>query len=95
MEITQATVAKIAHLSRLEISPEEAAAMQTDLTKILNWMEQLNEVDTVGIEPLTHMSHEVNVLRADEAKNTLPREAGLKNAPNHTENYFTVPKVVE
>ena len=95
MKITKETVEKIAHLARLDINPTEAAAMQTDLTKILNWMEQLNEVDTEGIEPLTHMSSEVNVLRKDEAKNTLSREAGLKNAPEQTEEYFTVPKVVE
>lgn len=95
MKITQETVEKIAHLARLDINPKEATAMQSDLTKILNWMEQLNEVDTEGIEPLTHMSNEVNVLRKDEAKNTLTRKEGLRNAPDHTESYFTVPKVVE
>lgn len=95
MKITKETVEKIAHLSRLEIATHEAEAMQADLTKILNWMEQLNEIDTEGVEPLTHMSDEVNVLRKDEASNTLSREEALKNAPEHTESYFTVPKVVD
>lgn len=95
MNITQETVKKIAHLARLDTNPKETEAIQSDLTKILNWMEQLNEVDTEGIEPLTHMSNEVNVFRKDKAENTLTPDDGLKNAPDHTESYFTVPKVVE
>lgn len=95
MEIKEETVKKIAHLARLNVSSEESVAMQSSLTKILNWMEQLNEVDTDGVEPLTHMSGEVNVLRKDGAQNTLSREEGLKNAPQRNKAYFTVPKVVE
>lgn len=95
MQITKETIEKIAHLARLEISETEVEEMQDRLTKTLNWMEQLNEVDTTGVEPLTHMSKEVNVLREDVAENTLSRERALKNAPSHTETYFSVPKVVE
>lgn len=95
MTIDKNTVEKIAHLARLHISTEEATEMQASLSKTLNWMEQLNEVDTEGIEPLTHMSSEANVLRADKPNNSLSREDGLKNAPERTEKYITVPKVVE
>lgn len=95
MNIDKQTVEKIAHLSRLHVSTDEVTEMQTSLSKILNWMEQLNEVDTEGVEPLTHMSSEVNVLRTDKAINTLSREDGLKNAPKRNEAHITVPKVVE
>lgn len=95
MKIDTQTVEKIAHLSRLEVSEAEVAEMQTGLSKILNWMEQLNEVDTDGVEPLIHMNSGLNVFRKDKAQNTLRREDGLKNAPKRTEAYITVPKVVE
>ncbi|MDP5121359.1 MAG: Asp-tRNA(Asn)/Glu-tRNA(Gln) amidotransferase subunit GatC [Spirosomaceae bacterium] len=95
MKIDQQTVEKIAHLARLEVSETEVAEMQTGLSKILNWMEQLNEVNTDGIEPLIHMNTGTNLFRKDEAINTLNREDGLKNAPKRTETYITVPKVVE
>jgi aspartyl-tRNA(Asn)/glutamyl-tRNA(Gln) amidotransferase subunit C len=95
MKIDKKTVEKIAHLSRLQVSADEVSEMQTGLSKILNWMEQLNEVDTSGVEPLTHMSSEVNVLREDKAVNRLSREDGLKNAPKRTADYITVPKVVD
>jgi aspartyl-tRNA(Asn)/glutamyl-tRNA(Gln) amidotransferase subunit C len=94
MKIDKKTVEKIAHLSRLQVSDDEVTEMQTGLSKILNWMEQLNEVDTSGVKPLTHMSNEVNVLREDKPVNRLRREDGLKNAPKRTADYITVPKVV-
>ncbi len=95
MKIDQQTVEKIAHLARLEVSATEVAEMQTGLSKILNWMEQLNEVDTDGTEPLIHINTGVNVFRKDNATNTLKREDALKNAPKRTETHITVPKVVE
>lgn len=95
MKIDKKTVEKIAHLSRLQVSEKEVAEMQTGLSEILNWMEMLNEVDTSDVEPLTHMSSEINVLREDKATNGISREDGLKNAPKHTPSYITVPKVVE
>ena len=58
-------------------------------------MEQLNEVDTTGVEPLTHISHETNILRDDKVGNHLLREQALANAPQHNEQFFEVPKVLE
>lgn len=95
MIIDQKTVEKMAHLSRLELSEQESEKMVGDLSKILNWMDQLKELDTTNVEPLTHMSEEVNVFREDIAKNTLSREKGLKNAPSQNGEYFQVPKVIE
>jgi aspartyl-tRNA(Asn)/glutamyl-tRNA(Gln) amidotransferase subunit C len=95
MQIDASTVKNIAHLSRLELSEKEETEMVESLSKILNWMEQLSELDTTNIAPLTHMSEEVNVMREDVARNELSRERALLNAPKRNEEYFKVPKVIE
>lgn len=95
MKVDQDTLHKLAHLSRLEVSPAEETDLLNSLNSVLTWMEQLNEVDTTGVEPLTHMSDETNVLRPDVVANHLPREQALANAPQHDEQFFEVPKVLE
>ena len=95
MKITRELLDKIAHLARLELSEQDAQKMMEDMTAILNWVEQLNEVDTDGVEPLTSMSHEVNAFREDEVKPHLTQEEALKNAPKKDSDYFRVPKVLE
>jgi len=95
MKITRELLDKIAHLARLELSEKDAEKMMHDMTAIVDWMEKLNEVNTDGIEPLTSMSHEVNVLREDEVKNQLDHESVLKNAPQKDLDYFHVPKVLD
>ncbi|MFD2573718.1 Asp-tRNA(Asn)/Glu-tRNA(Gln) amidotransferase subunit GatC [Spirosoma soli] len=95
MKVDQETLHKIAHLARLEVKPEEEADLLTSLNGVLTWMEQLNEVDTTGVEPLTHISMEMNALREDVVGNHLPREQALSNAPQHDERFFEVPKVLE
>lgn len=89
------TIKKLAHLARLEFSEEKEQEMLQDLNKILNWMDKLRELDTENVEPLTHMSAEVNVLREDVAKNTVTHEEALLNAPKKDSDYFRVPKVLE
>jgi aspartyl-tRNA(Asn)/glutamyl-tRNA(Gln) amidotransferase subunit C len=95
MEITRQLLDKIAHLARLEVKEEEAQKIMQDMSAIVTWMEQLNEVDTTGVEPLTSMSHEVNAFREDRVTNQLSNTDALKNAPDKTESYFKVPKVLE
>ncbi|MGY6557721.1 MAG: Asp-tRNA(Asn)/Glu-tRNA(Gln) amidotransferase subunit GatC [Nitritalea sp.] len=95
MKIDTSTIQKLAHLSRLEFDAQGVEKMKADLSQILDWMEQLNEVDTEGVEPLTTMSSEVNVLREDVLGEHLPHEEGLKNAPQRDSDYFRVPKVLE
>ncbi|MFD3002538.1 Asp-tRNA(Asn)/Glu-tRNA(Gln) amidotransferase subunit GatC [Pontibacter toksunensis] len=89
------TIKKLAHLARLEFNEEKEQEMLQDLNKILNWMDKLRELDTESVEPLTHMSEEVNVLREDVAKNTVTHEEALLNAPKKDSDYFRVPKVME
>jgi len=95
MKIDSNSVKKIAHLARLEFNEEGTEKMKKDMTQILDWVEQLNEVETDGIEPLTTMSSEVNVLREDIVGEHLSREQGLQNAPQRDSDYFRVPKVLE
>jgi aspartyl-tRNA(Asn)/glutamyl-tRNA(Gln) amidotransferase subunit C len=95
MKVDQETLHKMAHLARLNVRPEEEAELLTSLNGVLDWMEQLNEVDTTGVEPLTHISAETNVLREDRVTQHLPREQALVNAPQHDEQFFEVPKVLE
>ena len=95
MKIEIETIQKIAHLARLELKPAEEQQMSVDFAKILDWMEQLNELDTTDVDPLMHMHQGVNVFREDVAKNELTKEQGLFNAPQKNEDYFMVPKVME
>jgi aspartyl-tRNA(Asn)/glutamyl-tRNA(Gln) amidotransferase subunit C len=95
MKIDKATLQKIAHLARLEFEEKGAEQMMADMTEILDWVEKLNELDTSNVEPLTHMSVEMNVLREDEPRDALSHERGLLNAPQKDSDYFRVPKVLE
>ena len=95
MKVDKEALHKVAHLARLNIKPEEEPKLLEDLSKILTWVEQLKEVDTTGIEPLTHMTAEVNVLRKDKAEQTISHEGALKNAPSKNEDFFRVPKVLK
>jgi aspartyl-tRNA(Asn)/glutamyl-tRNA(Gln) amidotransferase subunit C len=95
MHIDQATVKKIAHLSRLEFDENGEKAMVSEMNKILAWMEKLNEVDTTNVEPLIHMSAELNVLREDKVGEHLDHKKALLNAPKKDSDYFRVPKVIE
>lgn len=96
MKVDTDTLHKIAHLARLMVQPEEEAQLLSSLNSVLDWMEQLNEVDTTGVDPLTHMSEldEVIVLRADVVTNQLTRAQALTNAPDHDEQFFKVTKVL-
>lgn len=95
MKITKEIVQKTAHLARLKFNPEDEESIQKDLQKMIDWVDKLQEVDTKGVEPLTHMSTEINQFREDQSKNTISREQGLKNAPKHDSEYFRVPKVIK
>ena len=95
MKIDKKTIRKIAHLARLEFKDKDEEAIIKDLNKMLEWVGKLNELNTEGIEPLTHLSEEVNVMRKDELKKHISHEQGLKNAPKKDSDYFRVPKVLE
>lgn len=95
MEVNDQLVDKLANLSRLEFNESEKAEIKSDLQRMIAFVEKLNELNLDGVEPLLHMSEEVNVLREDEVKGSISREDGLKNAPDHTTEFFKVPKVIK
>ena len=95
MQINKETLHKIAHLARLEFDEKDTEKMLRDLNGMIAFVEKLNEVNTDGIEPLTTMSHEINVLREDIVKPHMSREEALKNAPQKDSEYFRVPKVLD
>jgi len=95
MKIDQETLQKIAHLARLNFDSQAAEKMSADLSQVLNWVEQLQEVDTEGVAPLTNMSTEVNAFRKDVVGEQLTQEQALKNSPQQENGFFSVPKVME
>lgn len=88
-------VEKLAHLARLKFNEEEKQEIKTDLQRMISFVEKLNELNLDGVEPLLHLSDEVNVLREDEIRGSVSREDALKNAPLHDEEFIKVPKVIK
>ena len=95
MEVNDAMVDKLAHLSRLEFNEIEKAEIKNDLQRMIAFVEKLNELNLDGIEPMLFMSDEVNMLREDEIKGSVSRAEALRNAPLHDEQFFKVPKVIK
>lgn len=81
----------VAQLARLELSDEESARMAAELSKVLDHIEKIRELDLSGVEPTSHVVEVVNVLRADEPEPSLPRSVALASAPEATDTGFAVP----
>ncbi len=94
MSLDPATVLRIAKLARIRVGDAEVAPLQARLNSILGWIEQLNEVNVAGIEPLTGAQMAMR-LREDEITDGGQAEQVLANAPDRVGDFFTVPKVVE
>ena len=95
MKIDKNTTLKIAKLSRINIDDKEVEELSSQLSSIVDWVEQLNEVNTDNVEPLSSVSKTKLPLRADIENNIDYSEEVLSNAPDKLEDYFAVPKVVE
>jgi aspartyl-tRNA(Asn)/glutamyl-tRNA(Gln) amidotransferase subunit C len=97
MKITPELVQHLCSLSKLEVDPVEMEALQNDLEKMVSFVEQLQQVNTEGVEPLLHMlnsSTSSKGLRDDIVSNMVTRDSALANAPEKTATFFTVPKVI-
>jgi aspartyl-tRNA(Asn)/glutamyl-tRNA(Gln) amidotransferase subunit C len=92
--VTLQDVEYIARLARLAFTDEEKQRLTGELNAILGYMEQLNAVATDDVEPLSHVIDLENVLRNDGRTPGLTRDEALQNAPSHTDEFFTVPKVI-
>ena len=95
MQITKELVESVAELSRIKLDEASTETMQKELGAIVYYMEILNQLDTESIEPLSHVFNITNVMREDEVKESYDRADILKNAPEHTDETFIVPKTVE
>tara|TARA_A100001035_G_scaffold212456_1_gene172268 strand:+ start:317 stop:607 length:291 start_codon:yes stop_codon:yes gene_type:complete len=95
MKINQKLIDKIAKLSQLNLNKEEKIKMEKDLNKILDFVDELNNLNTENVEPLVYINEEVNKLRKDEVGKHLKKENALKNAPVKDSDYFKVPRVVK
>ena len=95
MEVDEATVRRIARLARIKISDEEAQGLQSELSGILAWVEQLSEVDTDNVEPMTRVVPIELKQREDVVTDGEQAEAVVANAPVRENQFYAVPKVVE
>lgn len=95
MEVTKELVEYVANLSRIRLDDEQTEKMKSELGAIVDYMDVLNQLDTDNIEPMSHVFSITNVMRDDEVKESYEREALLKNAPDHTDETFVVPKTVD
>ncbi len=95
MAVTLDDVRKVAYLARLGFSAEEEARLVDELNRILGYVEKLNELNTEGVPPTSHVLPISNVFREDVVAPSLPQDELLANAPSKRGGYFRVPKVIE
>lgn len=95
-ELNKESIEELSKLSRIGCTEEEQEAILRDLKKILNYVEQLNEIDTEHVLPCNHVLDDIaNVMREDIVGETMPREVFLANAPSHTGGLVRVPPVLK
>jgi aspartyl-tRNA(Asn)/glutamyl-tRNA(Gln) amidotransferase subunit C len=95
MSVDAATVKRVAHLARIRVTDEEAESLKGELSSILGWVEQLNEVDVTGVEPMTSVLPMAMKKRDDRVTDGGKADEIVANAPAAQDRYFLVPKVVE
>ena len=93
-KIDDETMEYVEILAKLKLSPAEREQAKTDMQKMLDYVDKLNELDTDGVEPLTHHFAEENVFREDTVVNGDSREEMLANAPEVKEGQYVVPKTI-
>ena len=95
MKIDRKEVEYVAHLARVELTPEEAEKYTGQLDQILGYFEKLGQLDTQGVEPTRHAINIVNAFREDVVKESYDSETALSNAPDKDGPFFKVPKIIE
>lgn len=95
MKVDEATVRHVARLARIKVTDREAQNLQGELSAILDWVEQLGEVDTANVEPMTRVEAMALPRREDKVTDGGIADQIMKNAPLTEDNFFLVPKVVE
>ncbi|MFP4228541.1 MAG: Asp-tRNA(Asn)/Glu-tRNA(Gln) amidotransferase subunit GatC [Salinivenus sp.] len=95
MSVSRDDVRHVAELARLSFSDEEEQQMADELSQILDYVEKLNELDTSGVAPMSHVLDVTNVFRPDTVKARIDQADALEPAPDRADAYFRVPKVVD
>lgn len=95
MSVDTATVKRVARLARIAITDQDAEVMTGELNGIIGWVEQLNEVDVEGVEPMTSVVASAIRMREDDVSDGGYADKIVGNAPASEDNYFMVPKVIE
>ena len=94
-KITEETIDYVGILAKLELSDEEKTQAKTDMERMLNYIDKLNELDTTGVGPMSHVFPVENVFREDVVTNGDESEKTLANAPGVKDNMFVVPKTFD
>ena len=95
MEVNNQLIEYLSQLAKLKFDKKSAEKMKGDLTKIINFIDKLSEINTQNVKPLIYLNEENNVLRKDEISNESTQEEALKNAPEKDSDYFKVPTVLK
>ncbi|MCP4397296.1 MAG: Asp-tRNA(Asn)/Glu-tRNA(Gln) amidotransferase subunit GatC [bacterium] len=95
MKISEDDVRYVAKLARLQLEEEQIHNTSESLNKILTYMDKLNEVDTTGVSPTSHVGSLETVFREDEVHESLPQDDALGNAPDRAGAFYRVPKIIE
>tara|TARA_B100000287_G_scaffold372445_1_gene371070 strand:+ start:248 stop:535 length:288 start_codon:yes stop_codon:yes gene_type:complete len=95
MAIDKAKVKEIAKLARMKVADKDESELATELNQILDWIEQLDEVDTKNVLPVTSVTSEILSQRDDKVTNLDQKDKVLANSPSDSSDFYVVPKVVE
>ena len=95
MNINQNVISKLARLSKLKFNEDEMKLISNDLSKMLDFINQLQDLDTEGTDPLIHVNEEINNWREDQVQGMISQEEALSNSPVKDGTYFKLPKVLE
>lgn len=95
MEVNDTLIDKLSTLARLRFNDNAKEEIKKDLQRMIVFVEKLNELDTLGVPPLLHMSDSINVLRDDEVRGSITPDETFRNAPRHDGRFFQVPKVIK
>ena len=95
MKINKEVITKLSSLSKLKFNEQETELISEDLSKMVNFINQLKEIETDGVEPLIHMNEEINNWREDNLGEVLDQEKALSNSPIKDSTYFKLPKVLD
>ena len=95
MSINQNVISKLARLSKLKFNEDEMKLISNDLSKMLDFINQLQDLDTEGIDPLIHVNEEINNWREDQVQGMISQEEALSNSPVKDGTYFKLPKVLD